>query len=71
MMEFIVDLPRTDVTEEAARKKFLSIKEFHPDNPPVFYDISKVELRPKTHAATIIYEERKNPNYVLPEDYQG
>ncbi|MBI6663579.1 hypothetical protein YA0721_21195 [Pseudomonas carnis] len=63
-MEFIVELPRDDVTESAARAKFLAIKGFNQNNPVCFYDISKVELRPATHAATIFYEERANPNFV-------
>ncbi|MPR01634.1 hypothetical protein F0169_05800 [Pseudomonas sp. MAFF 212408] len=66
-MEFILDLPRTDITESAAREKFLSIKGFDSSNPKCFYDISKVELRPKTHSATLFYQERKNPDYVQPE----
>ncbi|WP_460164811.1 hypothetical protein [Pseudomonas sp. S1_G07] len=67
-MEFIVDLPRTDVTETAARAKFLSVKGFYPNNPQYFYDISKVELHPKSHSASITYEVRKNPDYKEPPE---
>lgn len=60
-MEIIVDLHGTSETEQDARNKATALRWA----PGKTVKITKVELRPQTHAATVTYELESDPNFDL------